>query len=99
MDPASGCGPSQPAITPCNRDQGNGGPQLIPDSVLDSSGLALIIIIINPRRACAARATAVVSCVGVSVCMYVRLSAHAILAVRAIKRFTVAFCNESIQKY
>ena len=37
-------------------------------------------IIINPRRACAGRVTVVVSCA----CMYVCLSAHAILAVRAI---------------
>ena len=40
----------------------------------------------NPRRACAARVTVVVSCV--CVCLYVCLSAHAILAVRAIKSIT-----------
>ena len=38
--------------------------------------------LINPRRACAARVTVVVSCV------FVCLSAHAILAVRAIKSIT-----------
>ena len=43
-----------------------------------------IIIIINPRHACAARVTVVVSCV----CLYVCLSAHAILAVCAIKSIT-----------
>ena len=42
--------------------------------------------IINPRRACAARVTVVVSCV--YMCLYVGLSAHAILAVRAIKSIT-----------
>ena len=43
-------------------------------------------IIINPRRACAERVTVVVSCVCVCVCvcMYVCLSEHAILAVRAV---------------
>ena len=40
--------------------------------------------IINPRRACAERVTVVVLCVCVCVC----LSAHAILAVRAIKSAT-----------
>ena len=40
----------------------------------------MVIIIINPRRACAARITVVVLCV--CVC----LSGHAILAVRAIKK-------------
>ena len=40
------------------------------------------VYLINPRRACAARVTVVVLCV--CVC----LSAHAILAVRAIKRIT-----------
>ena len=46
--------------------------------------------VINPRRACAARATVVVSCVCVClyVCMYVYLSAHAILAVYATKSIT-----------
>ena len=43
-------------------------------------------IIINPRRACAERVTVVVSCV--CVCLYVCLSAHAILAVRAIRSIT-----------
>ena len=44
--------------------------------------------IINPRRACACaeRVTVVVSCV--SVCLYVCLSEHAILAVRAIRSIT-----------
>ena len=41
--------------------------------------------IINPRRACAERVTVVVSCV--CVCLYVCLSAHVILAVRAIKKY------------
>ena len=41
-----------------------------------------ILSIINPRHACAARVTVIVSCV--SVC----LSAHAILAVHAIKSIT-----------
>ena len=40
--------------------------------------------LINPRRACAARATVVVLCV----CMYVCLSEHAILAVRAVRSIT-----------
>ena len=40
--------------------------------------------IINPRRATAERVTVVVSCV----CMYVCLSAHAILEVRAIRSIT-----------
>ena len=43
-------------------------------------------MMINPRRAFAARVTLVVSCV--YVCLYVCLSAHAILAVRAIKSIT-----------
>ena len=42
------------------------------------------LFIFNPRRAFAARVTVVVSCV----CLYVCLSAHAILAVRAIKSIT-----------
>ena len=44
------------------------------------------ILVINPRRACTARVTVVVSCM----CLYVSvcLSAHAILAVRAIKSIT-----------
>ena len=42
--------------------------------------------IINPRRACAARVIVVVSCV--CVCLYVCLSAHAILAVHAIRSIT-----------
>ena len=45
-------------------------------------------VFINPRRACAERVTVVVSCVCVSVCMYVYLSEHAILAVRAIRCIT-----------
>ena len=51
-------------------------------------------IIINPRRACAERVTVVVLCVCVCVCVCVYvcvcvcLSAHAILAVRAIKSVT-----------
>ena len=40
--------------------------------------------IFNPRRACAARVTVVVLCV----CLYVCLSKHAILAVRAIRSIT-----------
>ena len=43
-----------------------------------------LYILINPRHACAARVTVVVSCVCVSVC----LSAHAILAVCAISSIT-----------
>ena len=43
---------------------------------------------INPRRACAERVTVVVSCVCVSVCLYVCLSEHAILAVRAVRSIT-----------
>ena len=43
-------------------------------------------IIINPRHACVERVTAVVSCV--CVCLYVCLSAHAILAVRAVRSIT-----------
>ena len=46
------------------------------------------IYIINPRGACAARVTVVVSCVCVCVCVCVCLSAHALLAVRAIKSIT-----------
>ena len=44
--------------------------------------------VINPRRACAERVTVVVSCVWLSVCMYVCLSEHAILAVRAVRSIT-----------
>ena len=44
----------------------------------------LVDRVINPRRAFAARFAVVVSCV----CLYVCLSAHAILAVRAIKNIT-----------
>ena len=44
--------------------------------------------LINPRCACAERVIVVVSCVCVCVCMSVCLSAHAILAVRAIKSIT-----------
>ena len=44
--------------------------------------------VINPRSACAERVTVVVSCVCVSVCMYVCLSEHAILAVHAIRGIT-----------
>ena len=44
--------------------------------------------IINPRCACAERVTVVVSCVCVYVCVCVRLSANAIMAVRAIKSVT-----------
>ena len=46
--------------------------------------------IINPRRACAERVTVVVSClcVCVCVCLYVCLSEHGILAVRAIRSIT-----------
>ena len=40
--------------------------------------------LVNPRRACAARVTVVVLCV----CMYVCLSEHAILAVRAVRSIT-----------
>ena len=43
-------------------------------------------LLINPRRACAEKVTVVVSCV--SVCMYVCLSEHVILAVRAIRSIT-----------
>ena len=43
---------------------------------------------INPRRACAARVTVVVSCVCVYLSVSVCLSAHAILAVRTIKSIT-----------
>ena len=45
-------------------------------------------IIINPRRACAERITVAVSCVCVCVCLYVCLSEHAILAVRAVRSIT-----------
>ena len=44
--------------------------------------------IINPRRACAERVTVVVSCVCLSTCLYVCLSEHAILAVRAVRSIT-----------
>ena len=48
--------------------------------------------VVNPRRACAERVTVVVSCVCVCVCvcvcMYVCLSEHAILAVRAVRSIT-----------
>ena len=44
--------------------------------------------LVNPRRACAERVTVVVSCVCLSVCMYVCLSEHAILAVRAVRSIT-----------
>ena len=40
--------------------------------------------LINPRRACIERVTVVVSCV----CLYVCLSEHAILAVRAVRSIT-----------
>ena len=46
--------------------------------------ILLAELLINPRRACAERVTVVVSCV----CMYVCLSAHAILAVRTIRSIT-----------
>ena len=42
------------------------------------------VSLINPRRACTARVTVVVSCV----CVSVFLSAHGILAVRTIKSIT-----------
>ena len=45
---------------------------------------ASALAIINPRRACAARVTVVV----LSVCLYVCLSEHAILAVRAVRSIT-----------
>ena len=41
--------------------------------------------IFNPRRACAARVTLVVLCVGLCVCVSVCLSAHTILEVHSIK--------------
>ena len=44
--------------------------------------------LINPRRACAERVTVVVSCVCLSVCMYVCLSEHAILAVHTVRSIT-----------
>ena len=50
-----------------------------------------LVNIINPRRACAERVTVVVSChvcVCVCVCLYVCLSEHAILAVRAVRSIT-----------
>ena len=47
-----------------------------------------ISLFINPRRACAERVTVVVSCFCLYVCMYVCLSEHAILAVRAIRSIT-----------
>ena len=47
-----------------------------------------LLFIINPRRACAERVTVVVLCVCVYVCVCVCLSAHAILAVHAIKSVT-----------
>ena len=53
------------------------------DSMIESTN-SMILILINPRRACAERVTVVVLCVCVCVC----LSAHAILAVRAIKSVT-----------
>ena len=43
---------------------------------------------INPRRSCAERVTVVVSCSRVFVCVSVCLSAHAILAVHAIRSIT-----------
>ena len=46
--------------------------------------LFFMLSIINPRRACAARVTVVV----LSVCLYVCLSEHAILAVRAVRSIT-----------
>ena len=47
----------------------------------------LLVSFINPWRACAEACAVVVSCVCVCVCMYVCLSAHAILAVCAIKKY------------
>ena len=55
------------------------------DKVKLGATLREINTLINPRRACAERVTVVVSCVCLSVCMYVCLSEHAILAVRAIR--------------
>ena len=52
------------------------------------AGCIFPISVINPRRACAERVTVVVSCVCVCVCMYVCLSEHAILAVRAVRSIT-----------
>ena len=43
-----------------------------------------LVLFINPRRAIVARVTVVVLCV----CMYVCLSEHAILAVRAVRSIT-----------
>ena len=54
--------------------------EILSDAELDA--------IINPRRACAERVTVVVSCMCVSVCLYVCLSEHAILAVSAIRSIT-----------
>ena len=45
-------------------------------------------VLINPRRACAARVTVVVLCVCLPVCLSVCLSEHAILAVRAVRSIT-----------
>ena len=47
--------------------------------------LAGFTVIINPRRACAARVTVLGLSFCLSVCLSVCLSGHAILAVRAIK--------------
>ena len=44
--------------------------------------------VINPRRACAERVTVVISCLCLSVRLYVCLSEHAILAVRAVRSIT-----------
>ena len=46
----------------------------------------MFVLLINPRRACAERVIVVVLCV--CVCLYVYLSAHAVLAVRAIRTIT-----------
>ena len=58
----------------------------------ESIASQLSLLIVNPRRACAARVTVVVLCVCLSVClsvcMYVCLSEHAILAVRAVRSIT-----------
>ena len=53
-------------------------------NVEDRYAVAIVVQVINPRRACAERVTVVVSCV----CMYVCLSAHAILVVHAIRSIT-----------
>ena len=54
--------------------------------------MCIIVCIFNPRRACTERVTVLVSCVCVCVCvcvcMYVCLSEHAILAVRAVRSIT-----------